>query len=60
MKIKFVNCFSCSIPVINFRRLKILLVSLLFVTVEYIFLKQFVKLLMVKYTSDFFQCYKLQ
>ena len=45
---KFINCFSCVIPTINFQRLKILLVSLMFVFVEYIFLKQFVKSLMVK------------
>ena len=42
--------FSCVIPTINFQRLKILLVTLLFFIVEYIFLKQFVKLLMVRYT----------
>ena len=35
---------------INFRQLKILLVTLLFFIVDYIFLKQFVKLLMVKCT----------
>ena len=50
MEIKLINCFSCVIPTINFHRLKILLVSLLFFIVKYIFLKQFVKLLMVKYT----------
>ena len=48
MEMKFINCFSCVIPTINIQRLKILLVSLMFVFVEYIFLKQFVKLLMVK------------
>ena len=37
-------------PTINFQRLKMLLVTLLFFIFEYIFLKQFVKLLMVKYT----------
>ena len=42
--------FSCVFPTINFQRLKILLVTLLFFIVEYIFLKQFVKLLMVKCT----------
>ena len=42
--------FSCVFPTINFQRLKILLVTFLFFIVEYIFLKQFVKLLMVKYT----------
>ena len=50
MEIKLIVCFSCVIPTINFQRLKILLVTLLFFIVEYIFLKQFVKLLMVKYT----------
>ena len=50
MEIKLINCFSCVIPTINFQRLKILLVSLLFFIVKYMFLKQFVKLLMVKYT----------
>ena len=50
MEIKLIICFSCVIPTINFQRLKILLVTLLFFIVEYIFLKQFVKLLMVKYT----------
>ena len=54
MEIKLINCFSCVIPMINFQRLKILLVSLLFFIVECIFLKQFLrqvaKLLMVKYT----------
>ena len=35
---------------INFQQLKILLVTLLFFIVEYIFFKQFVKLMMVKYT----------
>ena len=42
--------FSCVIPTINFQRLKMLLVTLLFFILEYIFFKQFVKLLMVKYT----------
>ena len=50
MEIKLIICFSCVIPTINFQWLKILLVTLLFFIVEYIFLKQFVKLLMVKYT----------
>ena len=45
MEIKLIICFSCVIPTINFQRLKILLVTLLFFIVEYIFLKQFVKLL---------------
>ena len=43
------NCFSCRIRTINFQRLKLLLVSLLLFIAEYIILKQFVKLLMVKY-----------
>ena len=47
---KVINCFSFVIPTINFERLKILLVSLFFFIVNHIFLKQFVKLLMVKYT----------
>ena len=42
--------FSCVFPTINFQRLKILLVTFLFFIVENIFLKQSVKLLMVKYT----------
>ena len=48
MEIKLINCFSCVILTINFHRLKILSVYLF--NVEYIFLKQFVKLLLVKYT----------
>ena len=48
METKLINCFSCT--TMNFQRLKILLVSLLLFIVEYIFLKQFAKLLMVKYT----------
>ena len=48
MEIKLINCFSCVILTINFHRLKILSVCLF--NVEYIFLKQFVKLLLVKYT----------
>ena len=50
MEIKLINCFSCVISTNNFQRLKVLLVSLLFFIAEYIFLKQVVKLLMVKYT----------
>ena len=50
MEIKLIISFSCVNPTINFQRLKILLVNLLFFIVEYIFLKQFVKLLMVRYT----------
>ena len=50
MEIKLIICFSCVAPTINFQRLKMLLVTLLFFIFEYIFLKQFVKLLMVKYT----------
>ena len=50
MKIKLITCFSCVICTIYFQRLNILLVTLLFFIVDYIFLKQFVKLLMVKYT----------
>ena len=48
MEIKLIICSSCVIPTITFQRLKILLVTLSFFIVEYIFLKQFVKLLMVK------------
>ena len=50
MEIKLIICFSCVIPNTTFQRLKILLVTLSFFIVEYIFLKQFVKLLMVKCT----------
>ena len=50
MEIKLIICFSCVIPTINFQRLKILLVTVLFIIVEYVFLNQFVKLLMLKYT----------
>ena len=50
MEINFIICFFCVIPPINFQRLRILLVTLLFFIVEYIFFKQFVKLLMAKYT----------
>ena len=50
MEITLIICFSQVIPTINFQRLKILLVTLLVFIVEYIFLKQFVKLLIVKYT----------
>ena len=50
MKIKLITCFSCVIRTIYFQRLNILLVTLLFFIVDYIFLKQFIKLLMVKYT----------
>ena len=50
MEIKLINCFSCVIPTINFQRLEILLVSFLFFIVEYTFLKQFVKLLMIQYS----------
>ena len=50
MEIKLINRYSCVIPTINFQQLKILLVSLLFFIVTYMFLKQFVKLLIVKYT----------
>ena len=50
MEIKLIICFSCVTPAISFQRLKILLVALLFFIVEFIFLKQFVKLLIVKYT----------
>ena len=50
MEIKLVICFSFVIPTINFQWLKILLVTLVFFIVEYKFLKQFVKLLMIKYT----------
>ena len=50
MEIKLIICFSCVILTINFQRLKTLLVTLLFFIVEYMFLKQFVKSLMVKYT----------
>ena len=57
MEIKLMICFSCVILTINFQWLKILLVTLLFFIVEYIFLKQFVKLLMVKYT--YLLCYLL-
>ena len=53
MEIKLIICFSCVIPTINFQRLKILLVTLLCFVVEYIFLKQFVKLLMLKCTYLF-------
>ena len=53
MEIKLIICFSCVIPTLNFQRLKILLVTLLFFVVEYIFLKQFVKLLMLKCTYLF-------
>ena len=42
-------CFPCVIITINVR-LKILLVTLLFFIVDYLFLEQFVKLLMVRYT----------
>ena len=51
MEIKFIICFSCVIPTINFQQLRILLVTLLLFIVEYIFLKQFVKLLMMKYAD---------
>ena len=51
MEIKFINCFSCVTTTINFQRLKILLASLLSFHVEYIFLKQSVKLLMAKHTD---------
>ena len=50
MEIKLINCFSCVIPTINFQQLEILLVSFLFFIVEYKFLKQFVKLLMIQYS----------
>ena len=50
MEVKLIICFSCVIPTMNFQQLKILLVTLLFFIVQYMFLKQFVKLLMVKYT----------
>ena len=50
MEIKLIICFSFVIPTISFQWLKILLVTLLFFIFEYIFLKQFVKLLIVKYT----------
>ena len=50
MEIKLIISFSCVNPTTNFQRLKILLVTFLFFIVEYIFLKQFVKLLMVTYT----------
>ena len=53
MEIKLIICFSCVIPTLNFQRLQILLVTLLFFVVEYIFLKQFVKLLMLKCTYLF-------
>ena len=59
MEIKLIICFSCVIPTINFQRLKILLVTLLFFIVEYIFLKQFVKLLMVKYTYEIILTYEI-
>ena len=39
MEIELINCFRCVIPTINFQRLKILLVSLLFFIVKYIFLE---------------------
>ena len=42
MEIKLISFFSCVIPTINF--------TLLFFIVKYIFLKQFIKLLIVKYT----------
>ena len=51
METKLINYFSCVIPTINFQRLRILLVSLLFIIVKCIFLKQCVKLLVVKYTD---------
>ena len=50
MEIKLIICFSCVIPTISFQRLKILSVTILFFIIEYIFLKQCVKLLIVKYT----------
>ena len=45
MEIKLINCFSCVIPTINFQRLKILLVSLLFFIVKYIFLETVCKII---------------
>ena len=53
METKLTNCFSCLFLTISFQRLKMLLVSLFLFIVEYIFLKQFGKLLMVKYTNSF-------
>ena len=50
MEIKFIIYFSCVIHTISFQRLKILSVTILFFIIEYIFLKQCVKLLIVKYT----------
>ena len=50
MEIKLIISFSCVISTINFQRLKILVVTLFYFIVEYIFLRQFVKLLMVRYT----------
>ena len=45
MEIKLINCFSCVIPTINFQRLKILLVSLLFFIVKYTFLETVCKII---------------
>ena len=50
MEINIMICFPCVITTINFRRLKRLLVTLLFFIVDYLFLEQFVRLLMVRNT----------